>query len=444
MFYYTGVGFRNGAEMIFYLLVISAFMFFVNKSKAIDAGICRLTAKFRNKEIILIPLIMLFFAICGTIYGMGEDAIPLYFILMPLCLSAGFDAITAVMIMVLGTSVGFSSACFTPGIVNVGVNTYNETNPIRLLTTSDGLAFRAIVFLSLFSLFSIWTVLYALKVKKNPQKSIVYEMRDTFEKKFSFTTTTVPLDKKRVAILWIFSLCFLIMILCSIDWGTLFNTDIFEKFNDEIIKVFPFLTSKFQPIGAWSMVTTTALFIVCTIIIAIIDSETSIGGVSSGIIKGMLGMFPITIIIAMSYGLSQMMQDSGLANDVSNELSRIFSLGLPKTIDFLIVFIVLCAISFLILSQSGFTSLIMPNIGPSIASSGMSPSGLITCIAISNGFANTFGPTGNLILNTSYCDVPFGSYFKKIWPLALITLVMTIVIISIGSLIPLSSGIYIF
>jgi len=444
IFYYTGVGFSNGSEIIFYLLVISAFMFFVNKSMAIEAGICRLTAKFKNKEIILVPFIMFFFALCGTIYGMGEDAIPLYFILMPFCLSAGFDAITAIMIMVLGTSAGFSSACFTPSIVNLGVESYNSTDPVRFLSTSDGLVFRAVIFVILLALFSTWTVLYALKVKKNPEKSIVYDIRDTFTKKFSFTKEKVPLTKKRIAILWIFFICFLIMILCNIDWGTIFNTDIFEKFNNEIIKVFPFLTSKFNSIGVWSLFTSSAFFIVCTIVIAIIDNDTSISKISEGIIKGMLDMFSVAIVIAMSYGISQMMSDSGLANDVSKELSNIFNSKIPQPVSFLIVFVVLSILSFFIISQSGFTTLIMPNIGPSLAQSGMSPSGLIACIATSNGFASTFGPTGNLIINTSYCDMPFNLYFKKIWPLALITFCVMMLIILTGSLIPLSSGVSIF
>jgi len=138
------------------------------------------------------------------------------------------------------------------------------------------------------------------------------------------------------------------------------------------------------------------------------------------------------------------MGDSGLAQDVSNQLVHIFNSGMPKFINFLIVFVVLCAISFLIVSQSGFTTLIMPNIGPGLAASGMSPSGLITCIATSNGFANTFGPTGNLIINTSYCDMPFGLYFKKIWPLAIITLGTMMLVISLGSIIPLGGGVYLF
>jgi len=444
IFYYSAVGFSDGADMIFYLLIISAFMFFVNKSKAIDAGIGKLTTKFKNKEIILIPLIMFFFAICGTVYGMGEEAVPLYFVLMPLCFSAGFDAVTAISMMVLGTSAGFSSACFTPGIVNLAVDSFNKQVGYNALTTTDGLVFRAIVFIFLFTLFCTWTVNYAVKIKKNPEKSVVYEMRDTFEKKFSFTTETIPLTKKRVAILWIFTFCFLTMILCSIDWGTIFHTNIFNTFNNEIKKVFPFLTSNFDPIGVWSMLTTSALFIVCTIVIAIIDDETTVSGISDGIIKGMVEMLPIVIILSMSYGISAMMSDSGLAHDVSNELTNIFSLGLPKSIDFLIVFIILCGISFLLLSQSGFTSLIMPNIGPSLAQSGMSPSGLITCIAVSNGLVNTFGPTGNLIVNTSYCDMPFGVYFKKIWPLALVTLGVMMLVISLGSLVPLGGGVNIF
>jgi len=445
IFYYSAQGFEKGSTIVFYLLVISALMFFVNKSQAIEAGIGRLTTKFKNKETILIPFIMFFFAVCGTVYGMGEDAMPLYFVLMPLCLSAGFDAVTAILIMVLGTSTGFSAACFTPSIVNIGVNSYNNVpHPGNPLSASDGLVFRVIVFVVLFTLFCTWTILYALRVKKNPKGSVVYDIKDTFVKKFSFTSKIVPLTKKRIAILWIFFLSFLIMILCSVDWGTIFNTKIFDNFNNWLKQIFPFLTSNFNSIGSWNQLTITALFIVSTIIIAIIDGETSISKISGGIIKGMIEIFPIVIVIAMSYGLSEMMSDSGLANDVSNQLTHVFNLGMPKFVNFLIVFIVLCAISFLIISMSGFTTLIMPNIGPGLAASGMSPSGLITCIATANGFANTFGPTGNLILNTSYCDMPFNLYFKKIWPLALITLGVCMVIISLGALIPIGSGISIF
>ncbi|MDR0826143.1 MAG: hypothetical protein LBM72_02710, partial [Mycoplasmataceae bacterium] len=55
-------GFVAGADIIIYLLIMGMFLQMVNQSKALEAGIGSLVRKLKGKELIIIPVIMIFFS----------------------------------------------------------------------------------------------------------------------------------------------------------------------------------------------------------------------------------------------------------------------------------------------------------------------------------------------------------------------------------------------
>ena len=112
-------GFIKAIEIIVFVFAIGGFINIIIESGAMDAGIYALLNKFRGKEIILIPILMILFGIGGTTFGMAEETIVFYAILVPVLFRAGFDNAVGMMTICLGAGVG--TLCSTVNPFAIGV-----------------------------------------------------------------------------------------------------------------------------------------------------------------------------------------------------------------------------------------------------------------------------------------------------------------------------------
>ena len=77
-------GMVNGAEIIFFIFIVGGAFGILNATKAIETGLANVSAKMAGKEIYLIPVVMLLFALGGGTFGMSEETIQFILILVPL------------------------------------------------------------------------------------------------------------------------------------------------------------------------------------------------------------------------------------------------------------------------------------------------------------------------------------------------------------------------
>jgi Predicted membrane protein len=108
-----------------FILVIGGFLGVVNKTKALDDGISAVVRKYNNKEKILIPILMTLFAIGGSTYGMGEETIAFYPILIPVMIGIGYDSITAISLALIGSQIGCLASTVNPFATGVASQTIN-------------------------------------------------------------------------------------------------------------------------------------------------------------------------------------------------------------------------------------------------------------------------------------------------------------------------------
>jgi uncharacterized ion transporter superfamily protein YfcC len=211
-------GFIDSAEIIVYLLIMGAFLQVVNTSKALEAGIGKLVKKLRGKELIIIPIFMLLFSIGGATFGMCEETIPFYAIVMPIVLAAGFDGITGVIIILFGAGLGVCASIVNPFMIMTAVDAVNKQGFLPTpLSTGDGIVFRVIIYFVFLAIGITFTMLYANKVRKNPKKSYVYDLRNVHSQTFKFDHSVVPeFTLKRKVTLIIFTLCFVLLIIGAI------------------------------------------------------------------------------------------------------------------------------------------------------------------------------------------------------------------------------------
>ena len=112
-------GMVHSADIVFLLFIVGGSFGILTATGAIEALFNRLITKLNGNEIYLIPILMIFFAICGATFGMAEESIPYLIILLPFLLKLGFDRIIAVATPMIGTSIGYAGAVTNP--FNLGV-----------------------------------------------------------------------------------------------------------------------------------------------------------------------------------------------------------------------------------------------------------------------------------------------------------------------------------
>ena len=115
-------GIIEAADIIFLVLFIGGLIGIINFTGAFDAGISWLAETLKGKEFVLIILVTLLIAIGGTTFGLAEETIAFYPILIPIFLAAKYDAMVALACIYIGSSIG--SLCST-------------TNPFSAIIASE-------------------------------------------------------------------------------------------------------------------------------------------------------------------------------------------------------------------------------------------------------------------------------------------------------------------
>ena len=108
-------GFLYGsAQIFFFVLAVGAFITMTMETGAIETGIGRLAMRFRRSPAILVAVLMSVFALGGTSYGMWEETLGFFALLVPLVLALGYDRMVAVSIIFLGAGMGVLASTVNP------------------------------------------------------------------------------------------------------------------------------------------------------------------------------------------------------------------------------------------------------------------------------------------------------------------------------------------
>lgn len=78
-----GKGIQAAIEVIAFVFIIGGVFAIMDKTRAMTVGLKKLVVKLGNKGIILIPILMLLFGLGGSTFGMSDELVPFYLILMP-------------------------------------------------------------------------------------------------------------------------------------------------------------------------------------------------------------------------------------------------------------------------------------------------------------------------------------------------------------------------
>lgn len=415
-------GMSEKLDVVVFVLILGGFLGIVMKTGALDSMLGSLLVRMKGKEKWLIPILMTFFAIGGTTYGMQEEAVAFYALVIPVMLAAGYNAMTAVMVIVLGGGIGVLGSTINPFSTGIASRTAEmplaDVFPIQLTVLVLGLV-AAIVF----------TMRYAAKVKAGQYK----------EDDRSKPTVATTLDIKNVpeftsarkAVMAVFGLAFLLMIISLIPWGD-FGITVFENMHSWLVGL-PVIGAIFGadhalPFGEWYFNEISALFLISSVVIAAIyakEFRKQEVPLVDTFIKGVGELLPVALIIAVAAGVSVVMSDGAIQDTVihwGEDILRNVGGGLVGVL----AFIFYLPMTFLIPSSSGLAAATMPIMAPIADLVGAGKDVIVAAFATSSGLVNMMAPTiASLMGGLALAGVSYRAWLKRTLPIMVIFAVIS-------------------
>jgi len=162
-------GFVEAGWVVVLTFCVGGAFMVVKKTGAISIGVDTLAKRLSKRGILVIPVLMVLFAVVDAFIGMPELCMVYVPVILPLMLVLGFDSITAAATALVGSAAGFTAALTNPFTVGIA-------QKIAGLPLYSGIKFRLITLIVTLIVGIIFVMRYASKVHKTPELSTMYEL----------------------------------------------------------------------------------------------------------------------------------------------------------------------------------------------------------------------------------------------------------------------------
>ena len=393
-------------DVALFVLVIGGFLGITMKTGAIDAGIGKITQAMQGREKWMIAILMIVFALGGTTYGMAEETLAFYALIVAVMIAAGYDSLTGVAVVMLGAGIGVLGSTINPFATGVA-------SAFAGVSVADGIVGRLIILILGTIVGIIFVIRYAEKVKKDPSRSLVFSQKEENEAHFlkGMSSDSIPeFTGQRKAILILFALAFVIMMYSVIPWG------------DLGVPV---------PELGWWFAELTALFLLFAIIIGLVG-RLGEAGLSETFIDGARDMLGVALIIGVARGVSVIM-NNGLITDTILFWCEQATSGLGGVGFINVMHLVYLPLSFLIPSSSGLATVSMPIMAPLADFAGVDRALVVTAYQSANGLLNLVNPTFAVVMGgLALGRVGYGTWLRFVGPLLIVLILIYAIVLSLG------------
>ncbi|MEO8765876.1 MAG: hypothetical protein ABI416_16360 [Ginsengibacter sp.] len=381
-------GIVDSIDIILFILVIGGFMNVFHETGAMVKGLTALAYSMKGREAWLIIILTFLFSFAGSSYGMAEEALVFYPVMIPLFLAAGYDLLVPLTVIFAGTQLGYLSSFTNPFSTIIASNAAG-------VNWADGLTERIAMFI-LASGISIWyLVRYAQKIKKDPSKSIVLRVdgvvRSPYEKINIEGVPTEKLTFKTKFLLALFLATFLTMI-AGVVW--------FD----------------------WWLIEMSALFLASSILIAFIERVNEKAFLSR-FIKGAEGLLAVAFIVGIARGVTLVLNNGHISDAILFYSAKLVS-GMPPALFIVVLLVLYMVFTLFIASSSGMAVLTMPIIGGLAVIVNVPGREIVNAYLFGMGIMGFMTPTGLLLPSLALANVSLKAWWKFIYPLLIMLFIL--------------------
>ncbi|MCH2469792.1 MAG: YfcC family protein [Gemmatimonadetes bacterium] len=195
-------GMAEAGEVIFLVFLIGGAFTVVDETGALRRGVTSLVRALGGRDLLVIPIVSIFFATGGVVENMQEEIIPLIPVLLILTRRVGFTPLVAVA---MSAGAAFVGSAFSP------INPFQVQIAQKLaeLPLGSGWPFRGIFLILALALWIGMTMRYASRERLEPE--LIEESGD------------VGIDAKDWVIFGLVAATFTVLVVGLLSWGWDFN-----------------------------------------------------------------------------------------------------------------------------------------------------------------------------------------------------------------------------
>ena len=429
LFSYPIKGLIESADICFFVLIIGGTLNMLVEMDSLSSGMRALSRITKGKEFLLLILILILIAIGGTTYGMFEEIISFYPILMPIFLQSGFDGILAMAPLYLGAICGnmfctMNATSVVLASITAGIN-FSEGIVLRII----GLVLSIIIAVA-------YLFIYYKRIQKDNTKSIVYDIKEELENKYlkpkkeniennndieekeKIITEQNPLKEDKPE-------------------EIIENESDTNKFTciQKISLIILFSGFIALILGVlllgWSIVQMATIFLLLAIIFMFMLRKGEQKAIDA-FMKGAGEFCGVAMIIGIARGINLTLENEKISDTILESMSNLVD-GLPKIWFSIIMLVIYILIGFFIQSQSGLAVLSIPPFAPLADKVNCKREVVVNAFMFGQELIGLIAPTGMILIVTQLVGIKFIYWLKFIWPYMLILFIFLCILIILNA-----------
>ena len=429
LFSYPIKGLIESADICFFVLIIGGTLNMLVEMDSLSSGMRALSRITKGKEFLLLILILILIAIGGTTYGMFEEIISFYPILMPIFLQSGFDGILSMAPLYLGAICGnmfctMNATSVVLASITAGIN-FSEGIVLRII----GLVLSIIIAVA-------YLFIYYKRIQKDNTKSIVYDIKEELENKYlkpkkeniennndieekeKIITEQNPLKEDKPE-------------------EIIENESDTNKFTciQKISLIILFSGFIALILGVlllgWSIVQMATIFLLLAIIFMFMLRKGEQKAIDA-FMKGAGEFCGVAMIIGIARGINLTLENEKISDTILESMSNLVD-GLPKIWFSIIMLVIYILIGFFIQSQSGLAVLSIPPFAPLADKVNCKREVVVNAFMFGQELIGLIAPTGMILIITQLVGIKFTYWLKFIWPYMLILFIFLCILIILNA-----------
>ncbi|WP_417616782.1 YfcC family protein [Oceanisphaera sp.] len=375
-------GLMDAGTVVFFTFMIGGMFMVLRRTGIIEIGVDKLTRRFANNTIVIIPVLMTTFAVIATLIGTQELALVYVPVILPLMIALRFDSMTAAAVALCATTAGFTAGVLNP--INTGLGQQLADLPIY-----SGLLLRALAFAAILLVGIFYVTRYALKVRNNPALSLMGDDAKEKEKRARYqhsaneaalTATT----RQKWASLAAFGFFALLV------WGVMTR--------------------------GWFMMEMAGLFVIMGVVVGLIAGLKT-EEISEGFNEGFRDVLVGAMICGIARAVAVILEDGQIMDTLVYNLGNLVG-GFPAMFSAIGMFFAQLGFNFVIPSGSGQALVTMPIMAPLSDLVGVTRQTAVLAFQLGDGLGNILYPTSGYFMATlALAGVSWNKWIKFFLPL---------------------------
>jgi uncharacterized ion transporter superfamily protein YfcC len=375
-------GLGDASVVVFFTFIIGGMFMVIRRTGVIEVAVDKLTRRFAERSVLVLPVLMVVFATVATLIGTQELALVYVPVILPLMIALRFDSVTAAGVALLATTAGFTAGVLNP--VNTGLG-----QTIAELPLWSGLGLRAVLFVCILGAAIAWLMRYAMKVRANPEAGLLADDAKEAAKRrlYLHAADEGALEySPRQRLAGITALVFFAILV----WGVLSR--------------------------GWFMMEMSGLFILMGIAVGLVGG-LKVNAICDAFNEGFRDVLVGAMIVGVARAVAVVLEQGQVMDTMVFGLGQLVG-GFPETLSAIGMFIAQLGFNFVIPSGSGQALVTMPIMAPLSDLIGVTRQTAVLAFQLGDGLSNILYPTSGYFMATlAIAGVGWDRWVRFFFPL---------------------------